>query len=96
MAFDPQTRTLFVLVNNSYLYGTDLYEPLVQGYRIKEDFMAGDVNKDGYVDVIDLLYLIDAFGAATGDPHYDAGCDFNSDGTVDVIDLLMMIDNFGR
>ncbi len=55
----------------------------------------GDVNSDNHVDVIDLLYLVDAFGSLAGDPNYDIACDFNGDGSVDVIDLLMMVDNFG-
>ncbi len=56
----------------------------------------GDVNGDGAVDVIDLLWLIDAFGTYTGDAKYNPACDFNGDGAVDVIDLLYMIDNFGK
>lgn len=55
-----------------------------------------DVNSDGHVDVIDLLYLVDAFGSYTGDANYDPACDFNGDGAVDVLDLLDMIENFGK
>ncbi len=58
--------------------------------------MAGDINADGHVDVIDLLSLIGAFGTLSGDPAYDPACDFNADGSVDVIDLLTMIGNWGR
>ncbi len=55
----------------------------------------GDINGDGSVDVIDLLYLVDAFGSVTGDTNYDPAADFNSDGSVDVIDLLTLVENFG-
>jgi hypothetical protein len=55
----------------------------------------GDINDDGYVDVIDLLIFVDAFGAVLGDANYDARCDFNTDDGVDVVDLLMFVDNFG-
>ncbi len=58
--------------------------------------LAGDVNADGHVDVVDLLDLVGAFGASSGDPAYDLSCDFDTDGTVDVIDLLTMIGNWGR
>ncbi len=58
--------------------------------------MYGDINADGHVDVIDLLWLIAAFGTYAGDPAYDPRCDFNNDAAVDVIDLLYMIDNFGK
>jgi hypothetical protein len=55
-----------------------------------------DVNRDASVDVVDLLYLVDAFGSVEGDATYDARCDFNADGSVDVVDLLYMVENFGR
>lgn len=45
--------------------------------------------------MIDLLYLIDAFGSVSGDPNYDPAADFNADDAVDVLDLLDMIDHFG-
>ena len=35
-------------------------------------YLPGDVNGDGHVDVVDLLYLVDAFGSVTGDANYDA------------------------
>ena len=54
-----------------------------------------DINGDGSVDVVDLLYFVDAFGSVAGDPNYDAACDFNSDGSVDVGDLLILIDYWG-
>lgn len=57
--------------------------------------LAGDVDGDNFVDVVDLPYLVDAFGSVTGDANYDARCDFNSDGAVDVVDLLIMVDYFG-
>ncbi len=64
--------------------------------RVEEDAVpVGDVNTDGCVDVIDLLYLIAAFGSYSGDANYNHDCDFNSDGAVDVIDLLYMVQTFG-
>ncbi len=56
----------------------------------------GDANGDGSVDVVDLLYLVDAFGSLTGDANFDSNCDFNCDGSVDVIDLLILVENFGK
>ncbi len=56
----------------------------------------GDINADGQVDVVDLLYLVGAFGTSLGDPAYDPACDFNADNTVDVVDLLDLVGNFGK
>jgi hypothetical protein len=55
----------------------------------------GDINGDGGVDVVDLLYFVDAFGSVFGDPNYDPCCDFSNDGSVDVVDLLTLVENFG-
>ncbi len=57
--------------------------------------VTGDIDGDGHVDVIDLLYFVDAFGSITGDANYDARCDFNHDGAVDVLDLLDLVYSFG-
>lgn len=57
--------------------------------------IAGDVDGDDHVDVVDLLYLVDAFGSNDGDENFDAACDFNGDGAVDVVDLLVLVDYFG-
>jgi hypothetical protein len=57
--------------------------------------IVGDIEPDGSVDVVDLLYFVDAFGSVPGDGNYVAACDLNHDDSVDVVDLLMLVDNFG-
>jgi hypothetical protein len=54
-----------------------------------------DVDGDGLVDVVDLLYLVDSWGLDIGDAAYNRACDFNYDGMVDVVDLLTLVDVFG-
>jgi hypothetical protein len=65
------------------------------GFRAISHCAVSDVDEDGYVDVVDLLYLVDTFGLARGDPGYNSACDFNSDGYVDVVDLLLLVEYFG-
>ena len=60
IAFDAQSRTLFALVVQVYRSGGEAY-PAVYGYR--KSRLVGDVNKDGHVDVVDLLYLADGWQA---------------------------------
>lgn len=47
-----------------------------------------DCNGDGFIDVNDLLAVIDAWGT-------NSGCDINGDGIVDVIDLLAVVGSWG-
>lgn len=63
---------------------------------VDEFTWTGDANQDGYVDVVDLLSVVYAFGSYAGDLNYDASADFNKDGMVDVVDLLDVVYNFGN
>ena len=95
MAFDPQTRILFVTVPRQYKSGV-LTFPTVHGWRVKETYYTGDINKDLHVDVIDLLTLAASWGLSAGEPGFDPLCDLNADDSVDVVDLLLLAENWGR
>ncbi len=60
------------------------------------EFLPGDVDGDGRVNVIDLLHVVHSFNKSEGEAGYERLCDFNGDGIVNVIDLLLMVRNFGR
>ena len=49
----------------------------------------GDIDVDGYVNVSDLLAIINQWGLT------DSPADVNEDGIVDVSDMLMVISNWG-
>jgi hypothetical protein len=49
----------------------------------------GDVNGDGFVNVTDLLAIMDVWGPCEGCP-----ADLNGDGVVDVTDLLEVVGNW--
>jgi hypothetical protein len=55
------------------------------------ELVAGDVNGDGTIDVVDAV----AIGAAFGDPASNPAADLNDDGDVNVFDLILMSVNFG-
>ena len=59
------------------------------------EYLCGDVNGNSHVDVVDLLYMADAWGSVAGDTTYNLACDFNGDGGVDIIDLLYMANRWG-
>jgi hypothetical protein len=58
-------------------------------FDISETACLADINSDGYVNVTDLLVVIDQWGST------DSPADINFDGIVDVSDLLIVVGNWG-
>jgi len=57
----------------------------------KPDYIIGDVNRDGEVDVADVNAVI-AIILGTSNPHYDTDiADVNNDGEIDVSDVTQLI-----
>ncbi len=52
--------------------------------------LAGDVNEDNQVNVIDLTFVSLAYGSMIGDPDYNADADINKDGIIDMKDLRIV------
>ena len=57
--------------------------------------LSEDVNKDGIVNIQDLVLVSKAFGQ-TADPNADQNSDVNSDGIVNVIDLVQVSNRLGE
>lgn len=64
---------------------------VVRGFELPDDL--GDINKDGVVDVSDLLMVLSAWGACDGDTICAA--DVNGDCKVDLSDLLLVLSKWG-
>jgi ankyrin repeat protein len=57
--------------------------------------LPGDVDGDGDVDWVDLISLLDAYGACEGEPSYDPNADFDRNGCINLCDLARLLSNFG-
>jgi hypothetical protein len=57
--------------------------------------LGGDVNKDGYVNLTDLVLLANAYASIPGDPKWNPACDINKDGIVNLPDLVILAQNYG-
>jgi hypothetical protein len=76
-------------------YDTGLYEMCYGKISDLFTFMPipGDLNRDGVVDITDLIIVSQYYGnAKAGWQYYD----FNGDGYVDVFDVVVVSKNFGR
>ena len=52
--------------------------------------MPYDVNADGIVNILDLVFVASQFGQT------DPKADVNDDGTVNILDLTLVAQNFGN
>jgi PKD repeat protein len=56
----------------------------------------GDLNRDGSVNVDDLVLVTGHFGQTSDDPVWDPAADANGDGAVSIEDLTEVTSNFGK
>jgi hypothetical protein len=52
--------------------------------------LAGDVNSDGRIDVVDFAWVAIAYGTQPGDVYYNYAADINRDGIVDISDIWVV------
>jgi len=83
----------FYDITNQYseLWGNDYYfmtRVNVQALMTEMFWEAGDQNRDGVIDVLDLSYVGFAYGSFIGEPQYDPNSDFNQDGFIGMKDLV--------
>jgi hypothetical protein len=58
--------------------------------------VAGDANKDGFIDVLDFSILASTYATSSTDPDWSPRADFNNSGAIDVLDFSLLASNFGR
>jgi len=56
----------------------------------------GDVDGNGFVNMLDLYYIAGHFGANRGDPSYVANYDIDDNGTINMLDLYIAAIHFGQ
>lgn len=60
------------------------------------DFLLGDVNHDGKVNLADLLIITKALFSTLGSRNWNSNADLNGDHKVDLKDLCLALKNFGK
>jgi hypothetical protein len=86
-------RKVNMLDSDSKLYNINNDNPLTVYVNI---INAGDCNKDGKVDLLDLVVLSLAYGTDSGNAtgKWDARVDLNNDGRVDAVDFTILKQHF--
>jgi len=87
---DCGTMELTGTVDTLGIGGQELWLDCLEGDAIEDQDVPGDANGDDDVNVMDLLEVIQSWGACSG----SCPADLNGDGTVDVMDLLMVLENW--
>jgi len=60
-----------------------------------DEFLHGDLDGDGDVDLADLMIMVNSFGLSEGEPLFDERADIDGNGVVDLSDLLTLANEFG-
>lgn len=55
-----------------------------------------DVNRDGKVDIYDVVTVAGAFGSKPGDPDWNPITDLVQDEIIDIFDVVLLAKNFGQ
>jgi len=71
---------------------TDRY-PLIYPYGYVP---SPDVERDGIIDIVDMVIVALAFGSKPGDPNWNPYADLNQDGIIDIVDIVMIAIHFGE
>jgi len=60
------------------------------------NWIIGDIDNNGYVEMMDYSYMNQAYGSKTGDPDWNPRCDLNCDGWVEMTDYWLLSLHYGE
>ena len=70
--------------------------PLISADKREEFHRMGDVNRDGYIDDVDVELLKAAYGSKPGASNWNPEADLNGDGIIDYRDIGICARNQGK
>ncbi len=93
----PGTYTSFaiVLLTSSFVSDTNMANNKLDNTVVNAGTMIGDINVDGYVELMDFFLASQAFGSTPGHPRWDIRCDLAEDGYIELMDFFILSQHFG-
>jgi len=58
------------------------------------EYIIGDVNHDGSVDIYDIVELVAAYGSTPSDPNWNPWADLNGDNVINIYDIDLLTKNY--
>jgi hypothetical protein len=80
-------------VPNSSIWASAVGSAYVEMVDV-EEILAMDINKDGLIDIFDLVVVALAYSSKPGDANWNPIADLNRDGIVDIYDIAKIAINF--
>jgi len=80
----------------TYENGTDVLDTDQHSAVAYLDWIIGDIDNNGFVEMMDYWYMDQAFGSKTGDPDWNPRCDLNCDGWVEMTDYWLLSLHYGE
>jgi len=62
---------------------------------VSDHNVLGDINRDGVVDIYDVIVIGAAYNTSIGDAKWNSEADLNGDWTVNMYDLVIVCFNYG-
>jgi hypothetical protein len=90
----PKTHAVWADDRNTILIG-GTPRNVVDVFYTSARTIAGDVNGDLKVDILDASSLAISFDTRPGNPLWNAAADLNNDGSIDILDAAILAAAFG-
>ncbi len=85
-----QLYTLFILIPFLLVNYTNSVQASAPSLP-EDDFLCGDVNEDGIVNVLDIITLVNYVMEGNPDPFSEEAADVNADGIINVLDIIALV-----
>ncbi len=70
---------------------TECVVPSMPALPEDDDFLCGDVNLDGFVNVLDIITMVNHIMGGNPSPFSNEAADINADGGVNVLDIIALV-----